>query len=60
MITFDSSFSSEENHERIWAVLIIPLIKPNHRNAEDILIIKTKDFFDEYRGMYKTRHMIER
>ena len=61
MITFDSGFYSEENHERIWEAHLVAIIKPNHRNTKDFSIIKAReDFFDEYREIYKMRHTIER
>ena len=61
LITLDSGFYSDANHERIWEAHMIPIIKPNHRNTKDsALIAAREDFFEEYRDIYKTRFTIER
>lgn len=60
-LTLDSIFYGKRNHQIIEDAGIVPVIKPNHRNTKDPIIIKEReDLFAELAPIYRLRFPVER
>jgi len=60
-LTLDSIFYGNRNHHIIEAAGMIPVIKPNHRNTQNPIIIKEReDLFAELAPIYRLRFPVER
>lgn len=59
-LTLDAGFYSNDNHQRIEASHLIPVIKPNHRNTNDQKIIAEREgCFRDLEPIYRLRRMVE-
>lgn len=59
-LTLDAGFYSQDNHQRIEAAHLFPVIKPNHRNTNDSKIIAEREaVFREVEPIYRLRNMVE-
>lgn len=59
-LTLDAGFYSNDNHRRIEAAQLFPVIKPNHRNTNDPKIIAEREnAFRDVEPIYRLRNMVE-